>query len=171
MDAKIPLEATLSLVPCRGGESFLRSLFEPLGYEVVAENHRLDETFPDWGHGPYFDLRLRCKGRLRDLLAYLYVLVPVLDDDKHYWVGDEEVDKLLRHGAGWLAAYPAREAITQHYLRRQRGLGRKRSLALRQFALGVEALERFARGEPLCRVHECVFGMLALESEPVDPRL
>ena len=54
---------------------------------------------------------------------------------------------------------------------RERGLGRKRSLAGREFALGLEALERFTRGEPLYRVHECVFGVLALESEPVDPRL
>jgi hypothetical protein len=54
---------------------------------------------------------------------------------------------------------------------RARGLSAKRSLALREFALGVEALERFVRREPLRRVHECVFGVLALESEPVDPRL
>jgi protein phosphatase len=54
---------------------------------------------------------------------------------------------------------------------RARGLSAKRSLALREFALGIEALERFARREPLRRVHECVFGVLALESEPVDPRL
>jgi protein phosphatase len=54
---------------------------------------------------------------------------------------------------------------------RNRGLGRKRSLAIREFALGIEALERFVRHEPLYRVHECVFGVLALESEPVDPRL
>ena len=54
---------------------------------------------------------------------------------------------------------------------RSRGLGAKRSLALREFALGIEALERFVRGEPLRKVHECVFGVLALESEPVDPRL
>jgi protein phosphatase len=54
---------------------------------------------------------------------------------------------------------------------RKRGLNAKRSLALREFALGVEGLERFARKEPLRRVHECVFGVLALESEPVDPRL
>ncbi len=54
---------------------------------------------------------------------------------------------------------------------RSRGLGAKRSMAMREFALGVEGLERFARGEPLRRVHECVFGVLALESEPVDPRL
>jgi protein phosphatase len=54
---------------------------------------------------------------------------------------------------------------------RSRGLGRKRSLAQREFALGVESLERFIRHEPLRRVHECVFGVLALETEPVDPRL
>jgi protein phosphatase len=54
---------------------------------------------------------------------------------------------------------------------RSRGLGVKRSLASREFALGIESLERFVRGEPLRRVHECVFGVLAMESEPVDPRL
>lgn len=54
---------------------------------------------------------------------------------------------------------------------RKRSLGRKRGLALREYALGIEALERLVRGEPLWRVHECVFGVLALESEPVDPRL
>ena len=61
---------------------------------------------------------------------------------------------------------------TQHLARlRERGVGAKRSLAIREFALGVEALERFVAGEPLRRVHECVFAVLALESEPVDPRL
>ena len=54
---------------------------------------------------------------------------------------------------------------------RQRGLGAKRSLALREFALGVEGLQRFVEREPLYRVHQCAFGVLALESEPVDPRL
>jgi protein phosphatase len=54
---------------------------------------------------------------------------------------------------------------------RSRNLGRKRSLALREFALSIESLERFVRYEPLRHVHECVFGLLALESEPVDPRL
>jgi protein phosphatase len=54
---------------------------------------------------------------------------------------------------------------------RSRGLGHKRALALGEFALGIEGLERFVRHEPLRRVHECVFGVLALESEPVDPRL
>ena len=64
--------------------------------------------------------------------------------------------------------YTAEENLTRL---RNRGLGQKRSLALGEFALGVEGLERFVRKEPLRRVHECVFGVLALESEPVDPRL
>ena len=60
----------------------------------------------------------------------------------------------------------------QHLERlRSRGLSTKRSLALREFALGIEALQRFVEREPLRRVHECVFGVLALESEPIDPRL
>ena len=66
------------------------------------------------------------------------------------------------------AEYTSPEQLTRL---RERGLGHKRSLAVREFCLGVEALERFVRGEPLHRVHECVFGVLALESEPVDPRL
>jgi protein phosphatase len=64
--------------------------------------------------------------------------------------------------------YTAEENLTRL---KSRGLGAKRSLALREFALGIEGLERFVRREPLRRVHECVFGVLALESEPVDPRL
>src|SRR5260370_24663631 len=60
--------------------------------------------------------------RLQKLLSHLYVLVPVLDNDKHYWVGDEEVEKLLRHGEGWLASHPEREAITRRYLKHQRSL-------------------------------------------------
>jgi protein phosphatase len=68
--------------------------------------------------------------------------------------------------------YGAEYTIPENLERlRQRGLSAKRSLALREFALGIEGLERFVRGEPLRRVHECVFGVLALESEPVDPRL
>src|SRR5690242_11622303 len=96
--AAIPLEARLAVVPCRGGESFLRSLFEPLGYSVIVESHPLDATMPEWGASRYFTVTLRGDVRLASLLAHLYVLIPVLDDEKHYWVGDDEVEKLLRHG-------------------------------------------------------------------------
>lgn len=120
----LPLQAHLTNVPCRGGETFLRRLFEPLGYELTTQNTALDEAFPQWGPSPYFTIDLRAEMRLSDLLSHLYVLIPVLDDEKHYWVGDDEVDKLLRHGEGWLTAHPERETIVSRYLRRQRHLMR-----------------------------------------------
>lgn len=125
VDAMLPLEAKLSVLPCRGGESFLRRLFEPLGYTVKATRHVLDKKFPEWGESPYFTVELRAQKQLRDLLTHLYVLVPVLDDDKHYWVGDDEVAKLLRHGSGWLGGHPEREAIAARYLKHQRSLARE----------------------------------------------
>jgi 3' terminal RNA ribose 2'-O-methyltransferase Hen1 len=73
---------------------------------------------------PYFSVTLGAKRRLADLLTHLYVLIPVLDDDKHYWVGDDEVEKLLRRGAGWLDSHPERDLIVRRYLRHQRSLTR-----------------------------------------------
>jgi 3' terminal RNA ribose 2'-O-methyltransferase Hen1 len=113
----IPLLARLSVVPCRGGEILLRKLFEPLGYTVTATHHPLDEQFPEWGEGPYFTVGLSHTLTLRELLTHLYVLVPVLDNDKHYWIGDEEVEKLLRHGGPWLASHPQKEQIVRRYLK------------------------------------------------------
>ncbi len=125
----IPLEVTLAVLPCRGGEALLRRLFEPLGYTVTATAHPLDEEFPEWGISPYYTVTLKATRRLSDLLTHLYVLIPVLDDEKHYWVGEDEVDKLLRFGESWLAQHPERELITQRYLKHQRYLARQ---ALRQ---------------------------------------
>ena len=118
----IPLRATLSALPCRGGEEFLRKLFEPLDYRVSATRLPLDETFPEWGESAYHRVELEATLPLHQLLSHLYVLVPVLDNDKHYWVGDDEVTKLLRHGDGWLAGHPERDAITRRYLKHQRSL-------------------------------------------------
>ena len=123
-EAKLPLEARLAVVPCRGGEDFLRRLFEPLGYGVMTVPHQLDQQSPEWGMSRYYTLTLRAECRLSDLLTHLYVLIPVLDDDKHYWVGDDEVDKLLKHGEGWLGGHPDRDLIARRYLRHQRGLVR-----------------------------------------------
>jgi 3' terminal RNA ribose 2'-O-methyltransferase Hen1 len=115
----IPLTAKLSVLPCKSGEAFLRRLFEPLGYTVTTEVHTLDEQFPEWGKSPYFTVELQGTVRLQDLLSHLYVLIPVLDDEKHYWVGDDEVDKLLRHGEGWLTTHPEQQQIAKRYLKRQ----------------------------------------------------
>jgi 3' terminal RNA ribose 2'-O-methyltransferase Hen1 len=130
----LPFEAQIVVLPCRGGESLLRRLFEPLGYEVVAKRHALDKKFPEWGESSYFTVTLKVTTRMRDLLTHLYVLIPVLDDDKHYWVGDDEVEKLLRHGEGWLREHPERELITNRYLKHQK-------------KLAIEALERLIGDE------------------------
>ena len=122
VDEPLPLRARLAVVPCGGGEGLLRRLFEPLGYSLHARDHPLDERFPEWGDSRYFTVELDGLVRLRDLLAHLYVLVPVLDAEKHYWVGEQEVDKLLRRGEGWLAGHPDRELIVNRYLRYRRSL-------------------------------------------------
>jgi 3' terminal RNA ribose 2'-O-methyltransferase Hen1 len=121
----LPLTARLAVVPCREGEEFLRRLFEPLGYSVQVERHPLDERFSEWGESPYFTVELSGEVRLSELLTHLYVLIPVLDDDKHYWVGDEEVEKLIKRGGDWLAGHPEKETITNRYLKRQRRLSRE----------------------------------------------
>jgi len=125
VETPISLSAHLPCLPCRGGEDFLRALFEPLGYSVTAKRHLLDSTFPEWGDSPYFAVTLDATLPLHELLGHLYVLIPVLDDQKHYWVGDDELDKLLRHGEGWLRGHPARDAIARRYLKHRRGLARE----------------------------------------------
>ena len=121
-NAPLPFQVTFSALPCRGGELFLRKLFEPLGYQVTASRLALDGQFPDWGESAYFQVELSATLPLKLLLSHLYVLVPVLDNDKHYWVSDDEVKKLMRHGEGWLAKHPEREAIARRYLKHQRNL-------------------------------------------------
>ncbi len=122
VDRPLPLEAGVEVVRARGGVELLRALFEPLGYEVSAERHGLDPQFPEWGESSYYRLKLSASVTVHDLLSHLYVLLPVLDEEKHYYLADDEVDKLLRHGEGWLAQHPARERIVKGYLKRRRSL-------------------------------------------------
>ncbi len=117
VEQPLPFEVNISVLPSRGGENFLKRLFEPLGYQVQSTPHALDNTFPDWGNSRYFIVKLTHTIRLKDLLSHLYVLIPVLDNDKHYWVGEHEVEKLLTKGEGWLQAHPEREQITRRYLK------------------------------------------------------
>jgi 3' terminal RNA ribose 2'-O-methyltransferase Hen1 len=103
----------------------MRRLFEPLGYTVSAKPHVLDEQFPDWGDSAYFSVELSHTITLHDLLTHLYVLIPVLDNDKHYWIGEDEVQKLLRHGESWLAQHPEKEQIVTRYLKHQKSLAQQ----------------------------------------------
>jgi 3' terminal RNA ribose 2'-O-methyltransferase Hen1 len=118
----IPLEAWLPAVPARGGEALVHRLFEPLGYEVETGRIALDAEFPGWGDSRYLSLRVVGECRLADLLNHLYVLLPVLDDEKHYWVDEAEIEKLMRRGEGWLAAHPERDLIVRRYLKKQASL-------------------------------------------------
>jgi 3' terminal RNA ribose 2'-O-methyltransferase Hen1 len=118
----LPLEISIPALSCRGGTDLADRLLRPLGWDVRATRIPLDPELPEWGGSHYFRVRLAGQARLAEALSHLYVLLPVLDDSKHYWVGDAEIDKLLRAGGDWLAAHPERELITHRYLAHQRTL-------------------------------------------------
>ncbi|MFG2297715.1 3' terminal RNA ribose 2'-O-methyltransferase Hen1 [Streptomyces sp. NPDC048603] len=121
----LPLRVEIPALPARGGAELVHRLFGPLGWaSVTAEPVPLDEHFPEWGDSRYVRLVLEGELRLADALRQLYVLLPVLDDAKHYWVAPDEVDKLLRAGDGWLAGHPEHRLITARYLSRRWGLTR-----------------------------------------------
>jgi 3' terminal RNA ribose 2'-O-methyltransferase Hen1 len=120
---EIPLEVIVTPLPARGGVRLVHELFEPLGWsvetEAVADGGALTGKTPT-----YVKLKLAGKARLQSLLNHLYVLIPVMDDDKHYWVGYDEVEKLLKRGEGWLDNHPARDLIVRRYLSHRRALAR-----------------------------------------------
>ncbi|MFC4063141.1 3' terminal RNA ribose 2'-O-methyltransferase Hen1 [Planomonospora corallina] len=156
----IPLEITLPALPCRGGPDLAHRLFAPLGWEVEAHAVPLDEGFPEWGDSRYVRLTLRGEVRLADALNQLYVLLPVLDDAKHYWIAPDEVDKLVRAGEAWLVAHPEKGLITRRYLGRRWSLARAAFARLAELGDDVEeALEPPAEEET---------GTLAGEEPPAE---
>ncbi|MCL4253049.1 MAG: 3' terminal RNA ribose 2'-O-methyltransferase Hen1 [Anaerolineae bacterium] len=122
VDVPLPLTVELVAIPCHDGTEMLYQLFEPLGYDVTVEQYQLDPAFPSWGDSHYFTLKLAITAPLKDVLSHLYVLIPVLDDEKHYYVGTDEIEKLLRYGESWLASHPQYNVITKRYLRHQSSL-------------------------------------------------
>ena len=110
----LPLEAGIAALPCRSADE-VRNLFEPLGYEVDLEPG-------DDASGSYRNVTLSGRKPLAELLTHLYVLIPVLDGRKHYWVGDAEVDKLIARGEGWLENHPRRDLIVRRYLKHRGNL-------------------------------------------------
>ncbi|SBT50225.1 3' terminal RNA ribose 2'-O-methyltransferase Hen1 [Micromonospora auratinigra] len=134
----IPLVVRVPVLRCRGGAELAGRVFAPLGWTVTATPIPLDETYPEWGESRYVDLTLTGTVRLADALNHLYVLLPVLDDAKHYWVAPDEVEKLLRAGAGWLAEHPERNLITRRYLAHRRALAGEALARLAEVRLADE---------------------------------
>ncbi|MFJ1701828.1 3' terminal RNA ribose 2'-O-methyltransferase Hen1 [Kitasatospora sp. NPDC088346] len=150
-DQPLPLRISLPAVPANGfgrgdsgpgdsgaaegsggGAAMVARLFEPLGWRTEAVEIPLDEAFPEWGTSRYVRVELSGTLRLSDALQQLYVLLPVMDGSKHYWVAPDEVDKLLAAGEGWLGDHPELGLITRRYLSRRWSLTR---LALERLAL------------------------------------
>ncbi|MEO0830267.1 MAG: 3' terminal RNA ribose 2'-O-methyltransferase Hen1, partial [Pseudomonadota bacterium] len=140
-DRPLPFTVRVAPVAVSGGQEVIDALFAPLGYRIEAQS--LDES----GQRAIFDLRVSGEARLADLLTHLYVLVPVLDNAKHYFIDRGEIDKLLEKGGDWLAGHPAKDLIT------------KRALKYRR-ALVAEALDRLAE--------ECDAVTYEFENVPVD---
>ena len=121
----IPLTARLDVLPVRAGEDFVHQIFEPLGYTVEISRHTLDDNFPEWGMSPYCSVTISATKTLSELLSHLYVLIPVFDNNKHYFVGEEELEKLLSKAGSWLAEHPEKELITRRYLKHRPSLFRQ----------------------------------------------
>lgn len=113
----IPLKADLSAISIPGDVDIVTRLFEPLDYAISLTQIELDPQFPEWGQSHLYSLTLKNTIPLQTLLNHLYVLIPVLDNDKHYWVGEDEIDKLLKRGESWLDTHPEREEIISRSLK------------------------------------------------------
>ena len=142
VDVKFPFEVTIAVLPApKGGEILIRKLFEPLGYKVDIKKHQLDSKFPEWGDSKYFTLNLKNTITTKELLSHLYVLIPALDNDKHYFVSQNEIEKLLQRGEGWLKSHPEKEQIIRRYLINLNSLSR-------------QALERLSEGEDIGELND-----------------
>jgi 3' terminal RNA ribose 2'-O-methyltransferase Hen1 len=150
-DSRLDLEATVAMLPCRSDLSMLNRIFEPLGYEVKYESFVTDENFPAWGESKYVNLSIRGNVRLRDLLKHIYVLIPVFDRQKHYWVGEDEVEKLLRNAEDWLPDHPEKGYITSRYLKNMRPLV---NMAFQRLVLNDEETEESTVDEKPAEVTE-----------------
>lgn len=159
----IPLSARIDVLPVRGGERLLRGTFEPLGYAVEAVRCPLDEQFPEWGESPYFTVTVSKTTTLADMLAHLYVLIPVFDNQKHYWVGDDEMEKLVAKGQGWLASHPEKEEITRRYLKFQPSLFREALARLVQEEEPAEAADE--EGRPGDKAEDTLEKQLSLNEQ------
>ncbi|MDE6425110.1 MAG: 3' terminal RNA ribose 2'-O-methyltransferase Hen1 [Ruminococcus sp.] len=113
--ADTPIDLTANIFSIHGTEEFARKIFEPLGYTVKTTKNILDEKFSEWGESPYINLEISGSVKLSDLLNHIYVLIPVFDKQKHYYISEDEIDKLISHGGEWLTDHPAKNEIIYRY--------------------------------------------------------
>lgn len=126
VNTEMPLKVKIAVLPASsGGERLIRNLFEPLGYQIKCDRHILDDKFTNWGYSKYFTVELTNTVTVKKLLSHLYVLIPVLDNDKHYYVNEDEINKLLRKGEDWLVNHPQKKEITKRYLINLKSLSRQ----------------------------------------------
>lgn len=153
---QMPLElsACIHMLPCRGGVSLAKEIFEPLGYAVSTVSGLLDEKFPEWGESCYVDLTISGRVTLSGLLNHLYVLIPVFDRHKHYYMGEDEIGKLLDHGQGWLSAHPARDRIIARYFEKRRSYARMALDRLNEDGTQQAVEEAAVKEEPLAEQAE-----------------
>lgn len=124
-DTPLKLTAEIFSLKDNGDTELAKELFEPLGYTVTTARTTLDDSFPEWGISPYIDLTISGTVRLSELLNHIYVLIPVFDTKKHYYIAEDEIEKLLGHGEGWLADHPYKEKITRRYFSARKSYARK----------------------------------------------
>lgn len=124
-DTPLKLTATLYSLKDNGDTELAKELFEPLGYTVTTQRAQLDTSFPEWGMSPYIDLTISGTVKLSELLNHIYVLIPVFDKQKHYYMAEDEIQKLLNHGEGWLVDHPLKEKITQRYFSARKSYARR----------------------------------------------
>lgn len=142
VETQLPVEVSIAVISApKGGEILIRKFFEPLGYQVTVIRHQLDDKFPEWGDSKYYTLQLKHTITIKELLTHLYVLIPALDNDKHYFVSTDEIQKLLQKGEGWLKEHPEKKQITRRYL-------------VNLNSLSWQALERLSEGEEIGDIHD-----------------
>jgi 3' terminal RNA ribose 2'-O-methyltransferase Hen1 len=141
----LPFSVHLASVKVDGEAALVEKLFGPLGYQVTYEQLPLDERFPAWGPSKYVNLALTHTITLKELLSHLYILLPVLDNDRHFWISQSDIGVLLQKGQGWLDNHPEREFITRRYFKNIRRLAHEALLRL----AGEEALPAETEPSPL----------------------
>lgn len=135
---KLPFSVEIPVLPSRGGGKLISELFEPLGYTVNSNQFAFDDGLTEWGNSPYHSVSLSAELTLSELLKHLYILIPVLDDEKHYWVGEDEIEKLLRHGNDWIPEHPSKHKIVSRYLKKQNSLSKQ---ALKQLEVDEDRVK------------------------------